>query len=72
MDAYDEERITKQEFGERMDKVNAEIRALEVSMPVAPPPLPDYSAVTAGLVETLASFRTLPFLEQRTALKRIV
>jgi hypothetical protein len=55
-----------------MDKVNAAIRALEVSMPAAPPSLPDYRAVIADLVETLASFRTLPFLDQRTTLKRVV
>jgi DNA invertase Pin-like site-specific DNA recombinase len=72
IEQYDAERITKQEFEEKMDAAQKAIRALEVSMPVAPPPLPDYSAVTAGLVETLASFRTLPFLEQRTALKLVV
>jgi hypothetical protein len=41
-------------------------------LPVAPPPLPDTRAVVADLVETLASFRTLPFEDRRTALKRVV
>ena len=41
-------------------------------MPVAPPPVADHRAVVAGLVETLASFRTLPFPDQRSTLKRIV
>jgi DNA invertase Pin-like site-specific DNA recombinase len=72
MDAYDEERITKQEFDERMDKVAAAMRAIEASMPLAAPPLPDHRAVVAGLARSLARFRTWPFTEQRTTLKRVV
>jgi DNA invertase Pin-like site-specific DNA recombinase len=73
MDAYDEERITKPEFDEKMDKVNAAIRALEISMPVMPPPpVLDTRAVVAGLVRVLARFRTWPFAEQRAMLRRAV
>jgi site-specific DNA recombinase len=72
MDAYDEERIDKREFNERMDKVNAAIRQIEATMPVAPPPVVDDRAVIAGLARTLARFRTWPFLEQRSTLKRVV
>jgi DNA invertase Pin-like site-specific DNA recombinase len=72
MDAYDEERIAKSEFDERIDKVNAAIMQIEASMPVAPPVAVDDRAVIAGLVRTLARFRTWPFLEQRKVLKRVV
>jgi hypothetical protein len=41
-------------------------------MPVAAPPVVDDRAVIAGLVRTLARFRTWPFIEQRTMLKRVV
>ena len=39
------------------------ILALELSMPVAAPPVPGTRAVVAGLVRTLARLRTLPFIE---------
>jgi hypothetical protein len=55
-----------------MYAVEKATRALERSLPVAPPPLPDYRAVVADLTETLASFRTLPFADQRSVLKRVV
>ncbi len=72
MDQFDCDRITRSEFEEKMDAVQKATRALEVTMPVAPPLLPDHRAVAADLAGTLASFRTLPFIEQRTALKRVV
>jgi DNA invertase Pin-like site-specific DNA recombinase len=72
MDAYDEERITKLEFGERMDKINVAMRTIEATMPAAPPPPLDTRAVIGGLVEEFAAFRTWPFLEQRATLKRVV
>lgn len=42
-------------------------------MPVsAPLPVLDHRAVIAGLVRDLARFRTRPFGEQRSVLKRVV
>jgi DNA invertase Pin-like site-specific DNA recombinase len=72
IEQYDEDRITKQEFEQKMEAVARAAREIEGTLPVAPPPLPDYRAVIAGLVRDLARFRTWPFLEQRATLKRIV
>jgi hypothetical protein len=52
--------------------VNAAIRQIDATMPAAPPPPMDDRAVIAGLVRTFARFRTLPFIEQRAMLKRVV
>jgi hypothetical protein len=72
MDAYDEERITKREFDERMDKAAAAIRVIEVSMPLRPPPFADHRALVPSLAQTFARFRTWPFAKQRATLKRVV
>jgi DNA invertase Pin-like site-specific DNA recombinase len=72
IDQYDADRISKSEFEAKMDAVQAATREIEVQMPVAPALLPDCRVVAADLAGTLASFRTLPFLEQRDTLKRVV
>jgi DNA invertase Pin-like site-specific DNA recombinase len=72
LDAYDEEKISKAEFDERMDKVNAAMREIEAKMPSAPPPPFDTQTVVEGLVETFESFRTWQFADQRATLKRVV
>jgi hypothetical protein len=72
IEQYDQDRITQQEFEQKMDAVAQAIREIEAQMPVAPPPPPDPRAVVAGLVRSLSRFRKWPFTEQRTTLKRVV
>jgi hypothetical protein len=72
IDQYDADRITKQEFEQKIDAVTNAMHEIEASMPAAPSPGLDHRAVVEGLVETLAAFRTLPFADQRSTLKRVV
>jgi hypothetical protein len=72
IEQYDEDRITRAEFQQKMDAVEKATREIEAAMPLAPPPSPDYRVVVAGIVETFAAFGTLPFPDQRATLKRVV
>jgi DNA invertase Pin-like site-specific DNA recombinase len=72
IEQYDEDRITKQEFQQKMDKENAAIHAIRASMPAAPPPALDYRAVIPALVQVLARFRFASFADQRALLRRVV
>jgi hypothetical protein len=72
IDQYDADRISKKEFEEKMDAVEKAAREVEAQSPAAPPTMPDAGPIVAGLVRTLARFRTWPFAEQRAMLKRIV
>jgi DNA invertase Pin-like site-specific DNA recombinase len=72
IEQFDQDRIAKQEFEQRIDAVEKATREIEASMLAVPPPIPDTRAIVGGLVRTLARFRTWPFTEQRGMLKRVV
>jgi DNA invertase Pin-like site-specific DNA recombinase len=73
VDALEDGLIDKAEFTIRAEKIQTAMREIEATMPAAlQPPVLDYRAVVAGLVRALARFRTWPFAEQRTTLKRVV
>lgn len=72
IESYDEDRITKKEFDERMDAVAKATREVEATIPTAPPAVPDSRAVIAGLVRVLARLGSKPFAEQRAILKRVI
>jgi DNA invertase Pin-like site-specific DNA recombinase len=69
IEQYDEDRITKAQFNERMDKVNAALRDVEASMPLEAPPVPDWRSVATGIPRAFANFETQPFESQRETLK---
>ena len=70
---YDGERIRKTGVrGECMDAVAAGHPRIEAQSPAATPVMPDARPIVAGLVRTLARFRSWKFTEQRAMLKRIV
>lgn len=72
IEQYDADHINKAEFEQKMDAVQKAVYEVEARMPATLPTLTlDHRSVVAGLVETLASFATLPFLEQRETLKRV-
>jgi hypothetical protein len=54
MDAYDEDRISREEFNQRVDKVAAAMRTLEAAPPA--PPV-NIRTVITGLARALARFR---------------
>jgi DNA invertase Pin-like site-specific DNA recombinase len=69
---YDEDRITKREFDERMAAIQKTTHEVEAKMPAAPPPAVDYRAVIAGLARVLARLRRQPFAEQRKIVKDVI
>jgi DNA invertase Pin-like site-specific DNA recombinase len=69
---YDEDRITKQEFDERLAVIEKAVHEVEAKMPAVPPPPVDYRAVIAGLVRVLARLRSKPFPEQRKIVKTVI
>jgi hypothetical protein len=73
IEQYDQDHITRVEFEQKMDAVTKAVREVEARMPVAPPaPVLDIRAVVPALVQTLARFHKLPFLEQRATLQRVL
>jgi hypothetical protein len=72
IEQFDQDRITKQEFEERMDAVARSTREVEARMPVAPtPPEPEIGAVIARLARSFARFAKHPFAERRATLKQV-
>jgi hypothetical protein len=55
-----------------LDAVEKATHEAEASLPTASPPLPDPRAVIAALVRTFSRFRSWPFADQRSTLKRVV
>jgi hypothetical protein len=69
---YDEDRITKREFDERMAAIEKAVHEVETKMPAVPPPAVDFRAVIARLPLILARLRTKPFAEQRQIVKYVI
>ena len=69
---YDEDRITKREFDERMAAIQKATHKAEARCPPAGPPPVDYRAVITGLSCALTRLRTKPFLEQRKIVKTVI
>ena len=74
IDAYEDGRLTKQEFARRIDAIAEAQRDVEARMPAAAPPAIDERRLIAGLTRWFAParFGRLPFEQQRAELKRVV
>jgi DNA invertase Pin-like site-specific DNA recombinase len=73
IEQFDEDRITKHEFEQKMDAVTKAVREIEARMPVAPPvAVLDPGVAVKRLATTLDRFGKLPFLEQRATLQRVL
>jgi DNA invertase Pin-like site-specific DNA recombinase len=69
---YDEDRITKSEFDQRMTAIQKVAHELEAKMPAFPPAPVDDRAAIAGLVRVLARLESRPFAEQRKIVKTVI
>jgi hypothetical protein len=70
---FDEDRITKQEFEERMDAVKKAVREVEAKRTIVPKPSLDVPALVLALARWAVRFPKIPdFLEKRAELKRVI
>src|SRR5262249_51410150 len=70
---YDEDRITKREFEEKMAVVEKTRSEVEARMPAAPLPAIDARAAVAGLVRWALRFPKIASFEQkRSELRRVI
>jgi hypothetical protein len=73
IDEYDEDRITKPEFHQKMEAVEKATREVEARIPMIAPPALDLRAAVAGLSRWALYFPTITcFATKRKELKRVV